>query len=40
MELYSVKNEFRFLSWKILVSIEKRKLLKPTFISEISKFDC
>ena len=27
MELYSVKNKFRFLSWKILVSIEKRKLL-------------
>ena len=40
MELDSVRNEFRFSSGKMLVSLEKRKLLKPEFIREISEFDC
>ena len=40
MELHSVRNEFRFSSGKMLVSLEKRKLLKPEFIREISEFDC
>ena len=40
MELGSVRNEFRFSSGKMLLSLEKRKLLKPEFIREISEFDC
>ena len=40
MELHSVKNEFRFSSGKMLVSLEKAKLLKPEFNRKISKFDC
>ena len=40
MELDSVRNEFRFSSGKMLVSLEKRKLLKPEFIREISEFIC
>ena len=39
MELHSVKNELRFLSGKMLVPLEKKKL-KPEFITEISDFDC
>ena len=40
IELHSIKSEFRFESRKMLVSLEKRKLLKPEFIREISEFDC
>ena len=40
MELHSVKNELRFLSGKMLVPLEKKKLLKPEFIREISDFGC
>ena len=40
MELHSVKNEFIFSSEKILVSLEKGKLLKPEFIRDISEFNC
>ena len=31
MELDLVRNKFRFSSGKMLVSLEKRKLLKPEF---------
>ena len=34
MEIHSVKKRF------LLVSLEKRKLLKPQFIREILEFDC
>ena len=40
LELHSVKNEFRYSSGKMLVSLEKRKLIKSEFIREISEFDC
>ena len=40
MELHSVKHEFRFSSRTMLVSLEKRKLLKSEFIRDISEFDC
>ena len=40
MELHSVKSELRFSSWKMLVSLKKRKLLKSEFIREISESDC
>ena len=40
MELDSVRNEFRFSSGKMFVSLEERKLLKPEFIGEISELDC
>ena len=34
MEIHSVKKRF------LLVSLEKRKLLKPQFIRKILEFDC
>ena len=40
MELHSVKNEFRFWSGTMLVSLEKKKWLKAEFIRDISEFDC
>ena len=40
MELHSVKNEFRFSSGTMLLSLEKRKLLKLEFITDISEFYC
>ena len=39
MELHFVKNEFRFSSGKMLIFLEKKKLLKPDFIRDISEFD-
>ena len=38
MELHFVKNDLRFLSGKMFVSLEKRKLLKPEFMRETSEF--
>ena len=40
MELHSVKNEFRFSSGTMLLALEKRKLLKLEFITDISEFYC
>ena len=39
MELNSVK-KFRIWSGKMLVSLEKRKLLNPEYIRKILEFDC
>ena len=39
MELHFVKNDLRFSSGKIFVSLEKRKLLKPGFTRDTSEFD-
>ena len=39
MELHFVKNDLRFSSKKIFVSLEKQKLLKPEFMRDSSKFD-
>ena len=39
MELQFIKNELRFSSGKMFVSLEKRKLLKPEFMRDTSEFD-
>ena len=39
MELLFVKNDGRFSSGKMFVSLEKRKLLKPEFMRDTSEFD-
>ena len=38
MELHFVKNDLRFSSGKMSVSLEKRKLLKPKFMRDTSEF--
>ena len=38
MELHFVKNDLRFSSGKMHVSLEKRKLLKPKFMRDTSEF--
>ena len=40
--LYGVtlyKNDLTFSSWKMFVSLEERKLLKPEFMRDTSEFD-
>ena len=39
MELDFVKNDLRFSSGKMFVLLEKRKLLKPEFMTDTSEFD-
>ena len=39
MELDFVKNDLRFSSGKMFVSLEKLKLLKPEFMRDTSEFD-
>ena len=39
MELHFVKNDLKFLSGKMFLSLEKRKLLKPEFMRDTSQFD-
>ena len=39
MELHFVKNDLRFSSGKMFVSLEKRKLLKSELMRDTSKFD-
>ena len=39
MELHLVKNDVRFSHGKMLVSLEKRKLLKPEFMRDTWEFD-
>lgn len=39
MELHFVKNNLKFLSGKMLVSLGKRNSLKPEFITDTSEFD-
>ena len=39
MELHFVKNDLRLSSGKMFVSLEIRKLLKPEFVRDTSKFD-
>ena len=39
MELHLVKNDVRFSHGKMLVSLEKRKLLTPEFMRDTWEFD-
>ena len=39
MGLHFAKNNLRFSSGKIIVPLEKRKLLKPEFMRRTSEFD-